>query len=345
MSMQPPPVPPPPHNPHNPRQAYGARGPYGAQAPHRPQPPYAAPRPHAVPPQPYGRAPHPVQPPPYARQAPPNYRSGYPPQAPYARAPYPPRPYPVPPRKGLSGGAITAIVLSVCLVLGVMLSVPVLFLAGVSDGRTEAGSGWDTDSGWDSDSGWDDEAEEGPATSAPGPTPTPTNTYAYEDPSSFDEFNAWASTFQAYIGSDGTYRDAMEELAERYGVRVEWDFEKRQCPANTDPGTYIIAMVCAGGDGTIYFNTEMPDFADYVRSLEAIDTIKHELSHLQIAEICGISSPPVTDATGHEAVASSYAVLFLGMDRARHDSDARDKYVTTAASDSAARSIKNGDCG
>lgn len=337
--------------------AYGAPppGPYGTPPAQNPvAPPYARPtqppaQPSYLPPTlptygatPVTTRPHGYQPPPALGTPPGAYPPAYVPTqyAGYPRPGYAPAGYPYgpPPKKRLGGGAVTAIVLSVCLVVALMVGIPIAVLDGARDAFNEADPG--TDYSWDGgDIGVDNDQDD--------PITDPHDDDNV-DPREFDADNEWATDFVGYFGEDGTYRDAMTELAARFDSTIDWDFENIydycKLQEQEDEEAYTTAAVCPSNPGVIYVNRDAPFFDEFMVSRDALDTIRHEISHQQIGMICGFQRPPIALDEGVEAVTSSYAILFLGADRKTHELSAPDDYSTSGATDRAAQKINEGTC-
>lgn len=90
------------------------------------------------------------------------------------------------------------------------------------------------------------------------------------------------------------------------------------------------AVYCPATPDTVYINGNATDFEKNVNNGAIMDTVKHELAHRAIYFKTG-STDPFDD--GGEAVASSYAVLYLGASRASLDSNRPHEYLMSPLSD------------
>lgn len=152
------------------------------------------------------------------------------------------------------------------------------------------------------------------AKAAPSQNPVPTVDMLLTG-ASFEDENAFAASFEPYTSDDGAYGEAATELADSYGVTLNWDItamsEAGCVPMTEEHLKTVVAAVCASDLTTIYVNTVRDDFQLWYQVPAFIDVIKLELSRIQIGKICdGETSPDV--ARRPEAVASSYAINYLG---------------------------------
>ena len=156
----------------------------------------------------------------------------------------------------------------------------------------------------------------------------------------------FARSFQPTTGSDGTYIEAAATLAAQFGRYVSYDFQTiyDHCSKGGDD-QYVMAAFCAYDPSTIYVNTEHGLFPEGYADPGFLDTIKHELAHATIYDICGTSSPIIAGGSV-EAVTSSYAVLFFGagFDQLQSSAESFPEYAMTEASDAVATSINEGSC-
>ncbi|GAA3659544.1 DUF2510 domain-containing protein [Microbacterium marinilacus] len=152
-----------------------------------------------------------------------------------------------------------------------------------------------------------------------------------------------ARDYTASPGPDGTYVDSAEELASYFGMSLTFDYASmyESCGHSDVPLETIIATYCSATPELVYVNPDYSDYDAYVSSPAFVNSIRHEIAHDQIAEVCGTVAPPVAGAQ-LEAVTNSYAVLFLGADRAEFDARANGEYAayrTTAETDRVAQLI------
>jgi hypothetical protein len=181
---------------------------------------------------------------------------------------------------------------------------------------------------------------------------------SYESDGTFDGSGAavapaadaelFASSFDARIGADGTYRDAIDELTNAFGMFASYDYPRIYdlCPVETVIGDVnTAAAYCQLDPLLVYVN---PDQAEYARGMtdgSMIDVIKHELSHARIFDLCGTMAPPVAGAN-YEGVTNSYAALFLGADRDVLYTGGQEfpQYQMSSDTDNAAQLIHDGNC-
>lgn len=161
----------------------------------------------------------------------------------------------------------------------------------------------------------------------------------------FASDNAAAAAFIPEPGDDGTFLQAARDLAATSGASIDIDYAGLflVCP-DRERNDAAIASVCPLDLSRIFVNAEHTVYGSFIRRIQFIDTIRHELAHIQIGRICGeVASPAAGER--YEAVTSSYAVAHLGLDAERWNADAMDGYGTDAASDRIAADIAAGDCG
>lgn len=152
-----------------------------------------------------------------------------------------------------------------------------------------------------------------------------------------------AREYTAAPGADGTYIGAGEELASYFGMSLTFDYASmyESCGHADVALETIIATYCSATPELIYVNPDYVEYDAHVSSAGFVDSIRHEIAHDQIAQVCGTVAPPVAGAQV-EAVTNSYAVLFLGADRAGFDARANDEYAhyrTSADTDRVAQLI------
>jgi hypothetical protein len=152
----------------------------------------------------------------------------------------------------------------------------------------------------------------------------------------------FALTFSGTADADGSYAASAQELASRFGISLSYDFTSvyAHCMHTATETEVIVAAYCHATPAVIYVN---PAWLGYPRNLSEpafIDTVKHELAHRLIGDLCGTSSPPIT-GTANEGVANSYAALFLGAnpDQLARTSEDFPEYAMTPKTDALARGI------
>lgn len=168
------------------------------------------------------------------------------------------------------------------------------------------------------------------------------------------EREAFAQNFAPYLDGNGSYQAAGEELVAALGMKLSYNFDEMYvaCPADgftiSDPRS-VGAAYCPGVRDTIYVNSNGYNYPNILYDLYYIDLLKHEFAHVRTTGTCGTSQPGVTlTGSAHfEATASSYAMMFLGADGGRLAAAAGDfpEYTMTDATNQAAQSIHDGNCG
>lgn len=159
----------------------------------------------------------------------------------------------------------------------------------------------------------------------------------------------FASTFDPQIGADGTYRDAIDQLTNAFGMFASYDYQRIHglCPVDTVIGDVnTAAAFCQLDPDLVYINPDQQEYARGMTDGSMIDVVKHELSHARIFDLCGTMAPPVAGAS-YEGVTNSYAALFLGADRDVLYTGGPEfpQYQMSADTDNAAQLIHDGNCG
>lgn len=143
--------------------------------------------------------------------------------------------------------------------------------------------------------------------------------------------------------SDGSYLRVAEELAALVGSRITLDQDEAGCP-NLEKD--IAAFVCLGGDyGGWGLITYTPEGMAKVADPSFIATMKHEIAHKLIHVQCGNQSAVKWNNAYGEGVANSYAVIYLGADRAAlaRVGEAHPEYVMNDTTDARARALHESD--
>jgi hypothetical protein len=152
----------------------------------------------------------------------------------------------------------------------------------------------------------------------------------------------FSRNFAGTPDASGNYVASAQELASQYGVSLSFDYTSiyAHCMHSEGGDEFVVASYCHATPQVIYVNTGWADYPTNLNSPGFIDTIKHELAHRAIGDICDTASPPIT-GTANEGVANSFAVLFLGANREELNSsaDAFPQYATSEATDELARGI------
>lgn len=154
--------------------------------------------------------------------------------------------------------------------------------------------------------------------------------------------------FKPQLGTDGTYRDAAEQVAKIAGAEIKWNLSNIPCTGTTSETT--VALYCPTTPNVIYVNESHKDYETLARSDTFIDSIKHELAHRAIDQLCRTTDPSIANGRT-EAIANSYAVLYFGANRSSYDNTNTIglktplAYVPDAESDEMARQVHQNNCG
>ncbi|MBW3080637.1 hypothetical protein [Bifidobacterium saguinibicoloris] len=147
-------------------------------------------------------------------------------------------------------------------------------------------------------------------------------------------------------GSDGTYLAAGESLITAAGMVPNYNYDEifTYCTRTTGDTSTIAASFCTASPNVVYINQTRSDFSLMVKDDSYVDIIKHELSHALINARCGTTRPAF--GVEPEGLTNSYAVKFLGADKANTQKDIASfpEYAITAQTDQAADMVHNGQC-
>ncbi|GAA1620980.1 hypothetical protein [Leucobacter chromiireducens] len=140
--------------------------------------------------------------------------------------------------------------------------------------------------------------------------------------------------------SSGSYRPAVEKLIADAGFHVRHTTTESAACGDRPIRGAAAAFVCPGSDDVWIVTGTIPDDDPYLDA-----AVRHELAHQMIFRRCG-TPDPAEAGSQHEAVTSSYAVLYLGADRAElaRPGEVDPAYNMTSESDAAARTIHDQGC-
>jgi hypothetical protein len=149
---------------------------------------------------------------------------------------------------------------------------------------------------------------------------------------------AWAKTFTGYRGSDGTYKTAADELAQKFGMFLDYEWENvfEKCVGDFDYS--VIAAYCHATPEKIYVNKNAQSYDYIIKDVYFISTIKHEIAHHQIGLICRTASPPIAGSLV-EGVTSSFANIYMGANLTNRYFENFPEYQITDATERIARQI------
>lgn len=161
-----------------------------------------------------------------------------------------------------------------------------------------------------------------------------------------DDIEAKVKAVGVSQGSDGTYLGAGEALIQAAGMQPNYNFNEiyNYCTRTTWDISTIAAAFCTASPNVVYINQTRSDFSRMVSRSAYVDIIKHELSHALINARCGTTRPAL--GVESEGLTNSYAVKFLGADKAntQEDVDQFPEYAITDQTDAAADKVHNGQC-
>ncbi|GAA1565835.1 hypothetical protein [Leucobacter aridicollis] len=140
--------------------------------------------------------------------------------------------------------------------------------------------------------------------------------------------------------SSGSYRPAVEKLISDAGFHVRRTTTEAAACGDQPIRGAAAAFVCPGSDDVWIVTGTIPDDDLYLDA-----AVRHELAHQMIFKRCG-TPDPAEAGNQSEAVTSSYAVLYLGADRAElaRPGEVDPAYAMTPESDAAARAIHDQGC-
>lgn len=249
-------------------------------------------------------------------------------------------PFPPPPQRKSHTGIIVAISLAAVVLLVACIGVVGALFANEDFDATASDSGSSSSSG--SSSTGDSYGDQGDGNGGTGVTGA-----------DFDEANETLRNFDPELGPDGTYKDAAEEMAALFDVEIAWTVAEGTRELTCDPpGELTIASICGWYPNLIVVNEQHAAYDTWVSSDQIINTMKHELSHVQIRRICDTTRPPIAEGF-HEAVTESYSVRQMDATPTSNDEhdghdhevdEALDAYIPTPESDAAADAIYEGRC-
>ena len=175
------------------------------------------------------------------------------------------------------------------------------------------------------------------------PPPVP----AVDAPSEAYEF---ARAQEDWLGDDGTYIAAGEELAAAFGITVSYSFAEfgQACPSGRSYSDWAGAF-CGNSPDVIYIPADVADsqfYPEYFTNHTYLDVVRHEIAHALIYDHCDTFSPQIAGER-YEGVTNSYAVLYLGADRDELFTGVGESgwdYSMDSETDAIAESIANGTC-
>lgn len=168
------------------------------------------------------------------------------------------------------------------------------------------------------------------------------------DTSGLTDVEKKLTEFKPQLGTDGTYRNAAEQVAKIAGAEIKWNLNNIPCTGTTSETT--VALYCPTTPNVIYVNESHKDYETLARSDTFIDSIKHELAHREIDQLCRTTDPTIANGRT-EAITNSYAVLYFGANRSSYDNTNTIglktplAYVPDAESDEMARQVHQNNCG
>lgn len=160
----------------------------------------------------------------------------------------------------------------------------------------------------------------------------------------------FVSTYKASRDAKGSYVESGQDIARAFGAELvwsDWDNPERTSPCRHDPhdSTEALAWFCTAEPFLIHLNRTATTMPRALYFPDFMDTVRHELAHLDIEQRCE-AWRPARGTVELEAVTSSYAVLYLGADRKALGAATSGyaEYEMTKETDSAATWIHAGVC-
>ena len=158
----------------------------------------------------------------------------------------------------------------------------------------------------------------------------------------------FARTYVAAPDANGSYVAAAQAAIDKFGLQLTWadDGASAKCHSIQNfPLNEVVATYCMADPGLVYINKSFGGYPNNMNKASFVDTVKHEAAHSIIGQVCNTTAPAIAGAN-YEGVTSSYAVLYLGADRATLAASAEVSahYAMTAATDATATAIHGGRC-
>jgi len=128
----------------------------------------------------------------------------------------------------------------------------------------------------------------------------------------------FVSTYKAHRDGKGSFVESGQDVARAFGAELvwsDWDNPEPTSHCRHDPhdSTAALAWFCAAEPFLIHLNRTAVTMPQALYHPDFMNTVRHELAHLDIEQRCGAWTP-ASGTVGIEAVTSSYAVLYLGAD-------------------------------
>lgn len=151
--------------------------------------------------------------------------------------------------------------------------------------------------------------------------------------------------YKPEIGSDGTYRNAANEIVKFAGAEIKWNLNDIPCEGTASSST--VAIYCSTTPDVIYVNESHQDYETFAKNGVLIDSVKHELAHRAIDQHCRTTDPDIAKGRT-EAIANSYAVLYYGANVNSFNNTGNVKtplaYVPDEESNEMAKQVHSGAC-
>lgn len=171
------------------------------------------------------------------------------------------------------------------------------------------------------------------------------NTDANNNANGLSDIEKQITDYKPEIGSDGTYRNAANEIVKLAGAEIKWNLNGIPCEGTASSST--VAIYCSMTPDVIYVNESHQDYETFAKNGVLIDSVKHELAHRAIDQHCRTTDPDIAKGRT-EAIANSYAVLYYGANVNSFNNTGNVKtpltYVPDEESNEMAKQVHSGAC-
>lgn len=171
------------------------------------------------------------------------------------------------------------------------------------------------------------------------------NTDANNNANGLSDIERQITDYKPEIGSDGTYRNAANEIVKLAGAEIKWNLNDIPCEGTASSST--VAIYCSTTPDIIYVNESHQDYETFAKNGVLIDSVKHELAHRAIDQHCRTTDPDIAKGRT-EAIANSYAVLYYGANVNSFNNTGNVKtplaYVPDDESNEMAKQVHSGAC-
>lgn len=158
----------------------------------------------------------------------------------------------------------------------------------------------------------------------------------------FADAEEFAAAYTAQPDGDGNFAPAAEELAAAFDLELYYDHDAMFSACEYPDNYELLGGYCPNSPEYIYINDAYSDYPNVLYNEGFVHTVRHEIAHSLIVEICGTVAPPIA-GENWEGMTNSYAVNYLGADPDWLFADA--EYAMSGQTEEAARLIHDeGQC-